>query len=129
MNLQQEFKAITLFTPAGDLVYCIDPSRKNRWHSHLCQRLQNILNLPEPPNFLVPAYTATIDCWRDSATQELKILGEIYPPVKRYRYLLNGIFHLPNLTWHIVPWQTETCDPFIIETYRDRPVATRPTRI
>ncbi|MFM7558989.1 MAG: circadian clock protein KaiB, partial [Cylindrospermopsis raciborskii] len=58
-SLPQVFKGIALFTPGGDLIYCIDPSKQKRWHLHLCGVLQQILNLSEPPHFLVPCYTAT----------------------------------------------------------------------
>ena len=55
------FKGIALFTPGGDVVYCIDPKKQNRWHVQLCGLLQYLLNLPELPHFLVPSYAATLD--------------------------------------------------------------------
>ncbi|MGL6284372.1 MAG: circadian clock KaiB family protein, partial [Microcoleaceae cyanobacterium] len=75
------FKGIALFTPGGDLVYCIDPSKQSRWHLHLCAVLQDILGLPEPPHFLVPAYTATIDQWLDNRTNQIQVAAAIYPLV------------------------------------------------
>ncbi|MDJ0558735.1 MAG: circadian clock protein KaiB, partial [Microcystis sp. M53599_WE4] len=30
------FKGIALFTPGGDLIYCIDPDKQTHWHLNLC---------------------------------------------------------------------------------------------
>lgn len=114
------FKGIALFTPAGDLVYCIDPTKQGRWHSHLCARLQEILQLPEPPHFLVPSYTATIDRWLDPRTNRVETLAEISPLVARYQALLNAVFGTGDLIWQIMPWQEKFCDPMILETYRSQ---------
>lgn len=116
--LPELFKGIALFTPAGDLVYCIDPSKRGHWHINLCAILQESLGLSELPHFLVPAYTATVDRWFDSQTQQVKTLAEAYPAVKRYQPLLNAIFGTKNLEWRSPPWQDEWCNPLVIETYR-----------
>ena len=116
----QLFKGIALFTPGGDLIYCIDPSKCSRWHLHLCACLQEMLDLPEPPHFLVPGYTATVDRWIDPHSQQLKTLAELYPAVQRYQPLLNALFGIGELVWQIAPWQEELCNPIVLETYRDR---------
>ena len=112
------FKGIALFTPGGDLVYCIDPSKRDRWHLHLCAALQELLGLSEPPHFLVPGYTATVDRWFDPQTQQLKTFAEVYPAVRRYQPLLNAVFGTEGLVWQAAPWQEETCNPIVLETYR-----------
>ena len=120
LSLPQLFKGIALFTPGGDLIYCIDPNKQGRWHIHLCIGLQEILSLPEPPHFLVPGYTATIDRWIDPQTQQLRTVGEVYPALQRYQGLLNVIFGTRNLDWQIAPWEEESCNPIILETYRSQ---------
>lgn len=117
-RLPELFKGIALFTPGGDLIYCIDPKKQGRWHFQLCALLQEILGLAEPPHFLVPGYTATLDRWLDPKTQEVQILAEVYPPVQRHQALLNAVFGTGNLRWRVVPWQESSCDPMILETYR-----------
>lgn len=85
---------------------------------HLCAALQEILGLPEPPHFLVPGYTATIDRWLDSRTQQIRTSAEIYPLVRKHQALLNAIFDTPNLVWQMAPWQEGLCDPIVLETYQ-----------
>jgi circadian clock protein KaiB len=114
------FKGIALFTPAGDLIYAIDPTKQGRWHLNLCTALQETLGLSEPPHFLIPGYTATIDRWLDPQTQQVQTLAEVYPPVQRYQSLLNTIFGTEDLMWQLAPWTEETCNPMILETYRSR---------
>ncbi|MDJ0553473.1 MAG: circadian clock KaiB family protein [Microcoleaceae cyanobacterium MO_207.B10] len=116
----QLFKGIALFTPGGDLVYCIDPSKQKRWHLHLCVELQEILGLSEPPHFLVPGYTATIDKWLDPRTQEIKISAEAYAPVLRYQALLNAIFNTGEMIWQPAPWSEEFCNPMVMATNYDQ---------
>ncbi len=116
--LPKLFKGIALFTPGGDLIYCIDPSKKGRWHSHLCSALQEILDLPEPPHFLVPVYTATIDHWLDPRTEKVRTFAEAYPAVIRYQALLNAVFNTGNLTWQKTPWHDGLCDSIVLATYR-----------
>ncbi|MBD2744068.1 circadian clock KaiB family protein [Coleofasciculus sp. FACHB-1120] len=119
LSIPQLFKGIALFTPGGDLIYCIDPNKQSHWHLHLCAGFQEMLGLPEPPHFLVPAYTATIDRWLDPYTQELRIAAEVYLPVRRHQALLNGIFQNINLhNWQVAPWPPELGDPIVLETYR-----------
>lgn len=112
------FKGIALFTPGGDLVYCIDPSKQARWHISLCVALQEMLGLSEPPHFLVPGYTATVDLWLDPHANQVKVMGEIYPPVYRYQALLNAVFGVEDLVWQVATWQEESCNPLILATYR-----------
>lgn len=123
-NLKSEtsklFKGIALFTPGGDLIYCIDPDKQGRWHLHLCAALQEILELPEPPHFLVPVYTATIDRWIDPRTKQLRIAAEVYPPVERYQALLNAVFQAGNQIWQVAPWPEEFGDPIVLQTYRNQ---------
>ncbi|MBD2180133.1 circadian clock protein KaiB [Planktothrix sp. FACHB-1355] len=116
----QLFKGIALFTPGGDLIYCIDPNKQNRWHLHLCAGLQEILGLTEPPHFLVPCYTATIDRWIDPRNKQVRISAEAYPAVLRYQSLLNAVFETGELLWQTAPWHEDLCDPMVLGTYRDR---------
>ena len=112
------FKGIALLTPGGDLIYCIDDRKQGCWHLDLCVGLQEILGLSEPPHFLVPGYTATVDRWLDTHSQQLKTIAEVYPAVKRYQSLLNAVFGTGESIWQTVPWQEEFCSPLVIENYR-----------
>ena len=117
-SLPRVFKGIALFTPGGDLIYCIDPNKQAHWHIHLCIGLQEILDLPEPPHFLAPGYTATVDRWFEAKTQKIITSAEIYPAVQRYQPLLRVLFATEELVWQIAPWQEEYCNPMMLETYR-----------
>jgi circadian clock protein KaiB len=114
----QVFKGIALFTPGGDLVYCIDPQKQVRWHIHLCGTLQHLLGLAEPPHFLVPCYTATVDRSIDPRTKAIQQVGEASSLVLRYQPLLNSLFGTEGLVWHPTPGLQDTCDPIILATYR-----------
>jgi circadian clock protein KaiB len=116
----QIFKGIAIFTPGGDLIYGIDPSKQGHWHIHLCAVLQQLLGLSEPPHFLAPGYTASIDRWLDPQTQQIRTSAEIYPPIQQHQLLLNAVFGISNVVWEVAPWQEESCDPMVILTYRDR---------
>ncbi len=120
-SLPKIFKGIAIFTPGGDLIYGIDPNKQARWHIHLCLGLQEIWGLSEPPHFLVPEYTATVEHWLDPQTQQIRVIAEVYPAVQRYIPLLTVLFDLEATeTWQIAPWQEEYCDRAIIETYRQQ---------
>jgi len=99
LTLPPSYKAIVLFTPGGDLVYSIDPSRRQHWHLDLCIAVQEIWHLSEPPHFLVPLYTATIDYHWDPETHSSRIYAEAYPPSFPYRHLLNALFRLSSPPW------------------------------
>ena len=114
------FKGLALFTPGGDMVYCIDPDKKQRWHLQLCALLQELLNLEELPHFLVPCYTATIDRWQDPKTQDMIQHAEAYPLVMRHQALLNAAFGTGSLAWNVVPQVAEVCDRPILERYRQQ---------
>ncbi len=114
------YKGLALFTPGGDLVYCLDPTKQAQWHLHLCAALQNLLDLPEPPLFLSPCYTATLDRWLDPQTQQLHICAEAYPAVLRYQGLLNLIFATQNIRWQMIRYPEGICDPLVLQTYRQR---------
>ncbi len=114
------YKGLALFTPGGDLVYGIDPDKKDRWHVQLCAALQDALNLTEPPLFLTPCYTATVDWWLDPQTQELKVSAEVYPRVWQYRVLLNSLFNTKSCPWRMVATPEAICDPLVILSYRQR---------
>jgi circadian clock protein KaiB len=116
--LPQLYKGIALFTPGGDLIYCLDSSKQGRWHLHLCATLQEILDLPEPPHFLLPCYTATIDHWLDPRTQKIRTFAEAYPMVMRYQSVLNAIFDTGELVWQQAPWPDGLCDRMVLATYR-----------
>jgi circadian clock protein KaiB len=112
------FKGIALFTPGGDLVYCIDPGKQGRWHLNLCAVLEELLELPEPPHFLVPCYTATLDRIWDAKTQRVVTFAEAYPLVFRYRSLLESLFEVQPVNWQIAPLPQDVCDPIVIDQYR-----------
>ncbi|MBF2064043.1 MAG: circadian clock KaiB family protein [Calothrix sp. C42_A2020_038] len=100
------------------MLYCIDPSKQGRWHLHLCTTLQRILDLPEPPHFLVPCYTATIDHWLDPRTQKIQTFAEAYPAVLKHQALLNAIFDTNDLVWQKAPWREGLCDSVVLSTHR-----------
>ncbi|HEY9767689.1 MAG TPA: circadian clock KaiB family protein [Coleofasciculaceae cyanobacterium] len=117
--LPKVFKGIALFTPGGDLIYGVDPTKQTQWHIHLCHELQKIMGLADSPHFLVPGYTATVERWLDPQTQQLKTIAEVYPAVQRYIPLLQALFEVETTTnWHIAPWQEEYCNRAVIETYQ-----------
>ncbi len=116
--LPKLFKGIALFTPGEDLIYCIDPTKQERWHLNLCTGLQEILELPEPPHFLVPCYTATVDCWLNPRTQQVQIFAEAYPLVLRHQALLNAVFGMRELVWQAAPCSQEFCEPIVLATHR-----------
>ncbi|MGK7946547.1 MAG: circadian clock KaiB family protein [Microcystaceae cyanobacterium] len=117
-TLPSLYKGIALFTPGGDLIYCIDPKKQDRWHSHLCGILQQVLKLPEIPLFLIPSYTATIDRWLDPVSGEIQTVAECYPAVQRFQPLLNAVFQTDNLVWKTIPWKEEICHPMVLNAYR-----------
>lgn len=112
------FKGIALFTPGGDLIYCIDPQKRNRWHLQLCTALQGLLGLSERPHFLVPCYTATVDRWWDVQTQTVQTAAEACPRVMKYAGLLNAVFGLQGLQWTPKVCPEEHCDPELLDNYR-----------
>ena len=114
------YKGLALFTPGGDLIYCIDPTKQGQWHLHLCVALQEILDLPEPPLFLTPCYTATLDRWLDPQTQQLLIFAEAYPPVLRHQAILNVIFEVGSTKWQLARCPEGVCDPLVLKTYRQQ---------
>jgi circadian clock protein KaiB len=119
-NLPLTYKGLALFTPGGDLIYCIDPSKKEHWHVQLCTALQQLLDLPDVPLFLIDSYTATIDRWIDPGTQDIKLAAEAKSRVWQYRPLLQAIFHTPLSLWQLDPnphihWEDE-----MVETYRSQ---------
>lgn len=114
------FKGIALFTPGGDVIYCIDTDKQARWHITLCTAFQEALNLPEPPHFLVPCYAATVDRWFDAQTQQVRITAEAAPLVLRYQALLNLIFETVELVWQASSLPEGLCDPIVLTTYRQQ---------
>lgn len=113
------YKGLALFTPGGDLVYCIDPSKQGHWHVQLCTALQKALDLPEAPLFLTDSFSATVDCWIDRGTQELKIAAEVKPNVWQYRPILGVVFNLPFYQWQLDTTTTQS-DDWILEDYRQQ---------
>lgn len=101
-------------------MYCIDPHKENRWHLHLCAALQDLLGLLEPPHFLVPCYTATIDHWLDPFTGDLRVYAEAYPQVLRYQPLLNAVFDTGDQVWQPVVCPKDLCDPIVLATHRQQ---------
>jgi circadian clock protein KaiB len=118
-QVPSSFKGIALFTPAGDLVYCIDPTKQGRWHAQLCSALQSALNLPELPHFLIPCYIATVDRWWDEPSQTWQVAAELSPNVYRYRVLLDTIFGLESGQWQIAASSPGVCDPLLLYRYQE----------
>ena len=114
------FKGIAVFTPGGDLVYCRDYQKRAQWHLNLCGALQEQLGLLESPHFLVPVFTATVDCWHNAATSTLHIAAEAYPFVYQYQGLLNALFDLGNLEWTRLRPSPEQIDLSVLATHRSR---------
>lgn len=112
------FKGIALFTPGGDLVYCIDPHKQSRWHVQLCAVIQDVLKLSEPPHFLVPCYTATVDRWQDSQTQQIHTVAEASPLVIKHQAVLNAIFQTGDLIWTPTSGDSDLCSIPVLETYQ-----------
>jgi len=71
-------------------------------------------------HFLVPAFTATVDCWHNAATSTLHIAAEAYPSVYQYQGLLNALFDLGNLEWTRLRPNPEQIDPSMLETYQSQ---------
>lgn len=114
------FKGIAVFTPGGDLVYCRDYQKQAQWHLNLCAALQEHLGLIESPHFLVPSFTATVDCWIETSTNSPKVVAEAYAFVHHYQGLLNVLFGLGNLEWQVVYPSAEHQSVSIFETYHAR---------
>jgi circadian clock protein KaiB len=112
------FKGIALFTPGGDLVYCIDSDKQAHWHVHLCGMLQQLLALSEPPHFLVPCYSATVDCVLDPETQQVQVIAEASPMILRHQSLLNTIFETEDVIWKVAPLHHKLCDPVVMIAHR-----------
>lgn len=117
-HLPRVFKGIALFTPGGDLVYCIDPVKQEHWHLHLCAFLGELLGLPEPPHFLVPCYTATVDRWLDAETGQIRTVGEAAPAVFKHQPLLNALFKTEGLVWQEMPIAEELGNPIVLASHR-----------
>lgn len=116
----RSFKGIAVFTPGGDLVYCRDSKKQAQWHLNLCAALQEHLGLVESPYFLIPCFTATVDCYIDLKTGNFKIIAEAYPVVHRYQGLLNALFGLGNIEWQRVSPEPEYRSPSMLSTYASR---------
>lgn len=119
-NSLPTFKGIAVFTPGGDLVFCRDYKKRAQWHLTLCGALQEHLGLPESPHFLVPAFTATVDCWHHTSTSTQHIAAEAYPFVYHYQGLLNAVFELGNLEWTRLQPSASDLNLTMLETYRSR---------
>ncbi len=116
--IASSFKGIALFTPGGDCVYCIDEKKRAHWHLDLCAALQSQLGLAEPPYFLLPCFTATVDCWINPTTQSQTTVAEAYPRALRFQPLLNALFGLGNWQWQPNYGSAEECSVALIESYR-----------
>ena len=112
------FKGIALFTPGGDCVYCLDEQKRAHWHLDLCAALQTHLGLAEPPYFLLPCFTATVDRWVNPSTQTPAMVAEAYPRALRFQPLLNALFGLGQLQWQPNYSSAEECSVTLIESYR-----------
>lgn len=79
-----------------------------------------MLELSEPPHFLVPCYTATLDRSFDPKTQQVKTFAEAHPAVFRYRALLNAVFESERVDWQVAPVPEGLCEPALLSTYRQQ---------
>jgi circadian clock protein KaiB len=79
-----------------------------------------MLGLPEPPHFLVPCFTATVDRWLDPRTQKVRTIAEAAPSILRYQTLLNVVFATEDLIWYPLAIQEGVCDPMVLSTYRNQ---------
>jgi circadian clock protein KaiB len=118
MQLLSPFKAIALFTPGGDVAYCIDTDKRKHWHVHLCAELQEALNLSESPHFLLHYYKATVDAWWDSEQSALQLTATAMPAVIQYRSLLNHLFQIPGTPWQLDTIQSELCEAALLNQYQ-----------
>jgi circadian clock protein KaiB len=114
------FKGIALFTPGGDCVYCLDSQKRSRWHMDLCAALQSQLDLVEPPYFLLPGFTATVDRWYDEARQQSVTIAEAYPRALKFQALLNILFGLGHQQWTPNYTLHEACSASLIESFRNQ---------
>lgn len=114
------FKGLALFTPGGDCAYCWDQQKGLYWHLDLCTLLQDHLGLPEPPYFLLPCFTATVDRWFAVDQQRLVTVAGIYPRVQRFQPLLNVLFGLGDWQWQVNDGPLEECSSLVINSYRER---------
>jgi circadian clock protein KaiB len=114
------FKGIALFTPGGDCVYCMDTQKQVHWHVDLCAVLQKHLSLVEPPYFLLPCFTATIDQWFDAEAQQMVTVAEAYPRVLPFQALLNVLFEQTDLQWQPNYTLHTECSKGLIESHRAR---------
>jgi circadian clock protein KaiB len=117
-SVASSFKGLALFTPGGDCVYCIDQRKGDHWHLDLCAALQSALGLAEPPYFLLPCFTATVDRWLDPQSQAWVTLAEAYPRALQFQPLLNALFNTPGLTWEPNYSHREECSVWVIEAYQ-----------
>lgn len=113
------FKGLALFTPGGDCAYCWDQRKGLHWHLDLCASLQDHMGLSEPPYFLLPCFTATVDRWFAVDQQRLVTVTEIYPRVQRFQPLLNVLFGLGDWQWQVNDGPLEECSSLVINSYRD----------
>ena len=78
-----------------------------------------MLALPEPPHFLVPCYTATIDRWIDPKNQRMETFAEASPLVLRHQAFLNVLFGLEeSFVWQTSVCPEDLCNPVVLSTYR-----------
>lgn len=118
MQLLSPFKAIALFTPGGDVAYCIDANKQKHWHVHLCGELQQALELSEPPHFLLHYYKATVDVWWSVEQGNLQITATAMPAVIQYRALLNHLFQIPGTSWQLDRIQSELYEAQLLHQYK-----------
>ena len=100
------------------MVYCRDPHKRSRWHLNLCGALQEALGLSEPPHFLVPCLTATVDRWIVPGSNQISTVAEAAPLVIKYQGLLNALFDLGSIEWQPVYPDPATCSLSMLETYQ-----------
>jgi circadian clock protein KaiB len=82
--------------------------------------VQEVLGLPEPPHFLVPCYSATVDRYLNPQTQQLETVAEAMPTIWRYRALLDTVFDLEGIRWQGKPISIELCNPLALSAYREQ---------
>ncbi len=117
-ELPHIYKGLALFSPGGDLIYCVDPTKQTHWHVQLCTAFEQVLGLSETPFFLGNTYTATVDRWIDPRTQNLQVAAEVKPRVWQFRLLLQAVFDTPLSQWQLGSNLGLGTEDAVAESYR-----------
>ena len=117
-SLPLTYKGLALFTPGGDLIYCIDPTKQEHWHVQLCTAFEQVLDLSATPFFLSSTYAATIDRWTDPNTNSIRSVAEVKPRVWPFRPLLQAVFDTPLSEWQLGSDIGLSAEEALVDSYR-----------